>query len=75
MYGYYDWYFLRGALLALVVGAFAAYALLAGLWQERKARRGSRTMIDQDAPESTPSLVSATVRDEQVTMPDYRRVA
>ncbi len=75
MYAYYEWYFLRGALLALVVGAFAAYALLAAPWQERKARRGSRTMTEQDAPASTPSIVSATVRDEQVTMPDYRRVA
>lgn len=74
MYGYYDWYFVRGALLVLVLGAFVAYASLAAFWQERKARRDSGPMIEQ-ASESTPSVVSTSVHDEQVTLPDYRRVA
>jgi len=60
MYSYYDWYFLRGALLALVVGVFAACALLAAFWKERKTRRGSAPKVDQDAPESTQSLLSAS---------------
>jgi hypothetical protein len=60
MYSYYDWYFLRVAQLALVVGAFAACALLAAFWKERKTRRGSGPKVNHDTPESTQSLLSAS---------------
>jgi hypothetical protein len=75
MYAYYDWYFVRAAMLALVLGAFAACALLAALWRKRGAHRDTGGLIEQDASESKPSLFSTTKRGQQATLPDRRRVA
>jgi hypothetical protein len=50
MYTYYDWHFVREMLILLAVCLFVVYAVLTGAWQDRKARRNTTRIAQQDPP-------------------------
>ncbi len=50
MYTYYDWRLVRELLILLVFCLFVVYAVLAGAWQDRKARQRVARIAQQDQP-------------------------
>jgi hypothetical protein len=54
---YNDWLLIRELLLTAVFGLFVVFAVLAGVWQNRSAKRRPGGMTDQDASQVVPTMV------------------
>jgi cytochrome oxidase assembly protein ShyY1 len=48
MYEYHDWHLVRELLILLVTCLFVVYAVLMGVWQERKPGRMAARIAQQD---------------------------
>jgi hypothetical protein len=59
---YYDWHSIRALLLVLVLGLYVVYAILAGAWQSRQARRDAVRLAKKG--ESFRAAPAGAVNDE-----------